>query len=62
MWNIQLTIAINFIFFKDNNDEERDMQSKSDNIEIMMNREADEVIEEPFESFKKDIKIIWKNQ
>ena len=38
------------------------MQSKSDNIEIMMNREADEVIEEPFESFKKDIKIIWKNQ
>ena len=62
MWNIQLTIAINFIFFKDNNDEEPDMQSKSDNIEIMMNREADEVIEEPFESFKKDIKIIWKNQ
>ena len=62
MWKIQLTIAINFIFFKDNNDEERDMQSKSDNIEIMMNREADEVIEEPFESFKKDIKIIWKNQ
>ena len=62
MWKIQLTIAINFIFFKDNNDEERDMQSKSDNIEIMMNSEADEVIEEPFESFKKDIKIIWKNQ
>ena len=30
------------------NDEERDMHSKSDNIEIMMNDKADEVIEELF--------------
>ena len=32
------------------NDEERDMHSKSDNIEIMMNDKADEVIEELFKS------------
>ena len=35
MWKIQLTIANNFIF----------THAKSDNIEIMINNEADEVIE-----------------
>ena len=34
-WKIQLTIAINFISSKDN-DKERVMHSKSDNIEIMI--------------------------
>ena len=34
------------------NDEERIMHSKSDNIEIMINDEADEVIEELFDSLK----------
>ena len=43
MWKIQLTIAINFIFSIDN-DEVCIMHSKSDNIEIMRNDEADEVI------------------
>ena len=43
-WKIQLTIAINFISPKDH-DEEREY-SKSDNIEIMTNDRADEVIEE----------------
>ena len=42
-WKIQLTIANNFISSIDN-DEERVMHSKSDNIEIMINDEADEVI------------------
>ena len=37
---IQLTIANNFISSIDN-DEERVMHSKSDNIEIMMNDKAD---------------------
>ena len=44
MWKIQLTITINFISSKYDNDEEREMHSKSDNIEIIMNDEA-EVIE-----------------
>ena len=59
---IQLTISNNFISSKDN-DEECVMHSNSDNIEIMINDEADEVIKELFTSLKIDIKIIsnwWK--
>ena len=44
-WKIQLTIAINFISSKDT-DEERVMHLKSGNKEIMINDEADEIIEE----------------
>ena len=43
-------MIINFIFSKDSN-ETRIMHSKSDNIEIMMGSETDEIIEEVFESF-----------
>ena len=46
---IQLTIVINFISSKNNN-EERLMYSKRDNIKIMINDKADEVIEELFPS------------
>ena len=49
-WKIQLTIAINFISSKDNNEDIDAMHSKSDKIEIMVNEKADEVIEEHFES------------
>ena len=42
-WKIQLTIAMNFIFSIDN-DEGHAMHWKSDNIEIMINYEVDEVI------------------
>ena len=45
---IQLTIAVNFISFKDI-DEEHAMYSKSDNKEIMIYDKAGEVIEELFE-------------
>ena len=48
-WKIQSIKAAKFIFSKDN-DEERVMHSKSNNIEIIINDEADEVIEEPLES------------
>ena len=50
MQKIQLTIAINLTSSKDN-DEDRVMHSKSDNIEIMINDKADEVIGELFEYF-----------
>ena len=43
MWKIQLTITVRFFFAVDNKDEEREMDSKTDNIEIMVNDEADEV-------------------
>ena len=46
---MQLTIANNFIFSIDNDEE----HSKKDNIEIMINDEADEVIKELFDSLKK---------
>ena len=42
-------MAINFISCKDS-DETQIMDSKSDNIEIVMGIETDEVIEELFES------------
>ena len=39
-----MTITINFTSSKDDNDEECGMHSKNDNIEMMINNEADEVI------------------
>ena len=50
-WEIILVIANNFICSIDN-DKELVMHSKSDNIEIMIIDEADEVIEEIFYSPK----------
>ena len=49
-WKIQLTMAINFISSKDSN-ETRTMHTKSNNVEIMMGGETDEIIEELFKSF-----------
>ena len=50
-WKIQLTVENNFIS-SINNDAERVMHSKTDNIEIMTNDEADEVMKELFDSPK----------
>ena len=51
MWKIQLTITNNFIF-SINNDEERVIHSKGNNIEPKMNDEVEEVIKELFDSLK----------
>ena len=51
MWKTQLKTAIKFISSLDNG-EERVMHSKSDNVEIMINDEANEVIKELFDSPK----------
>ena len=51
-WEIQLKIAINFTSSKYDNDAEQVMYSKSGNIEIIINDEADEVIRELFDSLK----------
>ena len=48
--NIQLTLVINFISSKGTNDESL-VHPKSDNIEIMVNDAADEVIEESLFEF-----------
>ena len=43
-------MAINFISSTERSDETRTMRTKSDNIEIMMGSETDEIIEELFKS------------
>ena len=48
-WKIQLIMVVTFISSVDSN-ENRTMRTKSNNIEIMMGNEADEIIEEFFES------------
>ena len=50
-WKIQLTIANTFVSSIDN-EEKCVIYSKSDNIDIMSNDEADEVIEKLFDSLK----------
>ena len=50
-WKIQLAIANNFISSTDN-DEERVMHQKIDNMEIMINDKADEVKKDLFDSLK----------
>ena len=62
MWKIQLTLASNFISSIDI-DEEHVMHSESDNIEIIINDEADEVLKELFGSlknrYKKVVSFSW---
>ena len=52
-WKIHLTMAINLVSSTDSNDfdENQIIYLKSDNIEIMMGSEKDEITEERFESF-----------
>ena len=52
---IQLTMAINFISSKDS-DETRTMHAKSNNVDIMIRNETNEIIVELFKSFLKNIK------
>ena len=44
-------MAINFISSKEDSDETRTMHAKSDNVDIMMGGETDEIIEKLFNSF-----------
>ena len=57
---IQLVITINFIFSKDT-DEEHAKHSKGDNIELMIYDNADEVIEELFESLLNKYQIVLEH-
>ena len=50
---IKLAVAINFISSRPDSDETRIMHAKSDNIEMMMVSETDEIIKELFESLLK---------
>ena len=52
-WKIQLTLSINFIY-SNGSDETRNLRSKSDNIEVMIGDETDEIIDEFYESFSQN--------
>ena len=49
-WKIQLKMAIKFISSKDS-DETRTMHTKSNNVEILIGSETNEIIKDLFESF-----------
>ena len=55
-WKIQLTMEVNFISSKDSKDsnETRTMHTKSDNIEIKIGNETDEIIKKLFGSLYKE--------
>ena len=50
-WKIQLTAEINFTSLKPDSDETRIMHTESDNKEIMIGSDTNEVIKEHFKSF-----------
>ena len=50
-WKIQLTAEINFTSLKPDSDETHIMHTKSDNTEIMIGSDTNEVIKELFKSF-----------
>ena len=52
-WKVQLTAEINFISLNPGSDETRIMHTRSDNIEIMIGDDNDDVIEELFKLFLK---------
>ena len=60
-WKIQLTIAFNFVSSKDN-DEERVIHPKCDNIKLMINDKEDEVMGKRFESLQISIWVGNINQ
>ena len=62
-WKIQLKISVNFISSRDS-DDTRTMHTSSDNVEIMIGNETDEVISEFFEyvlqRYQKDLEETMK--
>ena len=50
-WKIQLTAEINFTSLKPDSNEKRIMHTKSDNTEIMIGDDANDIIKELFKSF-----------
>ena len=50
-WEVQILAEINFISLKPGSDEAHIMHTRSDNTEITIGKDNDEIIEELFESF-----------
>ena len=56
----KISTNLDLISFK-NTDEQREMNSKKDNIEIIIYDKADENIEKPFELLLNRYQISWKH-
>ena len=52
-WKVQLIAEINLISIKHGSDETHIMHTRNDNIEIMIGKDNDEIIEDLFKSFFK---------
>ena len=61
-WKIQLTAEINFTSLKADSDKTRIMHTKSDNAEIMIGSDTNEVILELVNRFCRDIKKVYKKK
>ena len=61
-WKLQLIAEINFISLKPGFDETRIMNTRSDNIEIMIGDDNDDIIEELFKSFLQKYEDIYKTK
>ena len=57
---MQLIAEINFISLKPGSDETRIMHTRSDNIETMIGKYNDEIIEDLLNHFYKNMKKIYK--
>ena len=61
-WKIQLTTAINFTSFKPNSNETGIMHTKSNNIEIMIGSDTNDVIKDLFKSLLQNYQFRRKNE
>ena len=61
-WKIQLTAEINFTSLKPDSNEKRIMHTKSDNTEIMIGDDANDISKNSLNRFCKDIKKVYKEK
>ena len=59
---MQLTIEVNFISLKPGSDETRIMYTRSDNVEIMFGDDNDDIIEQLFDHYYKNMKKTYRTK
>ena len=61
-WKVQLTIEVNFISLKPGSDETRIMYTRSDIVEIMFGDDNDNIIEQLFDHYYKNMKKTYRTK
>ena len=61
-WKVQLTIEVNFISLKPGSDETRIMYTRSDNVEIMFGDDNEDIIEQLFDHYYKNMKKTYRTK